>query len=111
MKCPACGQTISADELRDHVRVESERLQDINKIFTKYKAAIGTVCDALNSLKSNLDRPVLKVWRNGLDDVAVADGFKFLQEANFNALRQACSDDDLRAIESKLLPIINAAEA
>ena len=109
VKCPACGQTISADELRDHVRVESERLQDINKIFTKYKAAIGTVCDALNSLKSNLDRPVLKAWRNGLDDVAVADGFKFLQEANFNALRQACSDDDLRAIESKLLPIINAA--
>ena len=110
VECPACGQTITADELRDHVRAESERLRDVNKTFNNYKAAIGTLCDALNSLKSNLDRPSLKAWRDGLDDVAFGDGFKYFQETNFNALSESCNDDDLKAIESKLLPIIGAAE-
>ena len=93
--------------------ITSERKANAYEISTRlsitYKAAIGTVCDALNSLKSNLDRPALKTWRDGLDDVAIEDGFKYLQEININALRESCSDDDLKAIESKLLPIIDAA--
>ena len=109
VNCPACGRPINADDLREHVRTESERLRDINKTFNNYKAAIGTLCDALNSLNSNLDRPSLRTWRDGLDDVAIEDGFKYFQETNINAFRESCSDDDLKAIESKLLPIIDAA--
>ena len=94
--------------------ITSKRKANAYKISTRLllpiKAAIGAVCDALNSLKSNLDRPVLKAWRDGLDDVAIADGFKYLQEINFNALRQSCSNEDLKDIESNLLPIIGAAE-
>ena len=109
VKCPACGRPINADELREHVRTEIEHLRDINMTFNNYKAAIGTLCDALNSLNSNLDRPSLRTWRDGLDDVAIEDGFKYFQETNINAFRESCSDDDLKAIESKLLPIIDAA--
>ena len=110
VECPACGQTITVDAFRNHVKTESERLQEINESFKTYKAAIGTVCDSLNSLKSNLDKPVLKIWRDGLDDPDAVDGFIYLEGINFNTIRESCSDDDLKAIESKLLPIIAAAE-
>ena len=110
VECPACGQTITVDAFRKHVRTESERLQEINDVFKTYKAAIGSVCDTLNSLKSNLDKPDLKIWRDGLDVTAAVDGFKYLEGMNLNTLRESCSDDDLKAIESQLLPIIAAAE-
>ena len=109
VECPACGQTITADELRDHVRAESERLREINKTYIAYKASIGIVCDTLNSLKSNLAKPSLKTWRENLDDAAIGNGFKYLQEINFNSLRESCNNEDLKDIESNLLPIIDAA--
>ena len=109
VECPACGRTITVDTFRQHIKAESERLQEIQEIFNTYKAAIGSVCDTLNSLKSNFDRPDLKTWRDGLDETVIVDGFKYLDVIDFNALRESCSDDDLNAIENKLLPLIAAA--
>ena len=109
MECPACGQKITADAFREHVKAESERLKKIRDIFNNYKTAIGTVCDTLNLLKSNLAKPDLKIWRDGLDDPSV-EGIKYLEPMNSNALRESCSEDDLKAIEGKLLPIIVAAK-
>ena len=108
--CPACGQAITVDAFMEHLKTESERLREMQGIFNSYKAAIGTVCDTLNSLKSNLDKPDLKTWQDGLDNPATIEGFKYLDGVNFNALRDSCTNDDLKAIESKLLPIIAAAE-
>ncbi len=107
--CPACGQSISVDSFREHVKAESERLNEINNTFNKYKAAIGTVCNSLDSLKSDLDKPSLKNWRNGLDDAAIIDGIEHIAHANSDALRESCSEEDLIAIETKLLPIIAIA--
>ena len=108
--CPACGQTIAVDEFREHVKAESERLQESNSIFSTYKAAIGNVCNTLDSLKFNLDKPDLKDWRAGLDDADIIGGFKHLGQINSNALRESCSEEDLSAIENNLFPIIAAAE-
>ena len=108
--CPACGQAIDVDAFREHVKTESERLQDINRIFSTYKAAIGTVCNSLDSLKSNLERPDLKEWQDGLDGADIIDGFKHLRKINSTALRESCSEEDLSTIEDKLLPIITAAK-
>ena len=108
--CPACGQTIAIDEFREHVKAEGERLQAINSIFSTYKAAIGTVCNTLDSLKSNLDKPGLKDWRDGLDDADIIGGLKHLGQVNSNALRESCSEEDLSSIENKLFTIIAAAE-
>ena len=109
VECPACGQTITMDAFREHVETERERLQEVNDTFNAYKAAIGTVCDTLNALKANLDKPDLKSWRNGLVGTATVDGFKYLERMSPNTLRGSCSDDDLNAIES-MLPIIAAAK-
>ena len=109
LECPACGQMIGVDAFREHVKTESDRLKDINDMFTDYRTATGTLCDTLNSLKANLCKPDLKTWRDGREDAASVDGFKFLEGIDCNRLREACSEDDLKDIESKLLPIIEAA--
>ncbi len=63
----------------------------------------------MNSVKSNFDRPELKAWRNGLGEAAIIDGFDYLDGMDLKALREACSDDNLTAIESKVLPLVAAA--
>ena len=108
--CPACGQRITVDQFNEHVKAESERLEGINEVYVTYRASIRTVCNTLDSLKSNLDKQDLKTWRDGLDDVATVDGLRYLERMNCNALRESCNDDDLNAIEANLFPIIAAAE-
>ena len=110
VECPACGQTIRVDAFHEHLRSESERLQEINAIFQTYKDTTGALCDTLHSLKSNLAKPDLTTWREELTDGALIDGFTYLDQTNFNTLRESCSEDDLIAIETKLLPVIAAAE-
>ena len=51
----------------------------------------------------------MKDWRDGLHDAVAVDGSKYLEELNFDALRETCSDNSLKAIENKLFPIIEAA--
>ena len=109
VECPACGQSISVDAFRDHVKAESKRLNEINNTFSKYKAAIGTVCSSLDSLKSDLNKPNLLDWRNGLDDAGIIDGFEHLAHVKSSSLRESCSEEDLVAIETKFLPIIAIA--
>ena len=79
--CPACGRAIAVEAFREHVNEESERLRDLDGIFVSYKAAIGSVCSSLDSLKSNLGRPELKTWMDGLQGAAPLDGFKYLSES------------------------------
>ena len=107
--CPACGREIPVEAFREHVNLESERLQETQKAFNLYKARIGDVCDTLRSIKSNFDKPDLKTWRDELGDSSITDGFNFLDGKDFNALRDSCSDGDLAAIESNVLPLLCAA--
>ena len=108
--CPACGRAISVDSFREHVKTENERLQHIDNIFSQYKTSVGTVCSSLESLKSNLEKPELRDWRDGLDDEIMINGFKYLREIDADALRESCSEEDLSAIGDGLLPIIAAAK-
>ena len=110
MDCPACGQAITVDAFREHVRVETERLKVLSDAFTGYKAAIGSVCNSLDSLKSDIGRPELKIWREDIQDNVDGDGFRFLDELIPDALRESCNDENLSAIESNLLPIIETAK-
>ncbi len=68
--CPACGREIPVEAFREHVNLESERLQETQKAFNLYKARIGDVCDTLRSIKSNFDKPDLKTSADPLQLVA-----------------------------------------
>ena len=110
VECPACGQAITVDEFVKHVKTESERLSGIQETFKTYKAKIGNVCDSLQAIRSNFDKPDLKTWRNGPGNTTHIDGFNYLDGMDLNWLRESCTNDDLEAIESKVLPLVAAAE-
>ena len=108
--CPACGQVITLEAFREHVRIETERLKELYVVFTGYKAAISSVCNSIDSLKSDIGQPELKTWRERFRDRVGADGPGYLNELDSNALRESCNDENLKAIESNLLPIIKTAK-
>ncbi len=109
VKCPACGRSISIDAFRAHVKVERERLHEIINTFDTRKAAIGTLCDTVKSLKVNLGKADVKSWRDELAKGPLAANFVHLDGINADGLRTSCAENDLKAIESKLLPLIDAA--
>lgn len=110
VKCPACGQLVAVDAFQAHVEAEQERLQEFIEVFEMRKAAIGTLCDTVKSLKANLGKADVKSWQE--DEIAkgtLADNFVQLNEINAEALRVSCSEEDLKTFEGKLLPLICAA--
>jgi hypothetical protein len=109
VECPACGRSILVAEFREHVRVELERLREIRGAFNARNGAMGSLCDAVKSLRSQLGKPDVKSWREELADGTLAECFAYLDGFNAEALRTACGETDLQQIESKLLPLVNAA--
>lgn len=108
VRCPACGRTIPVDSFQTHIKTEQERLQEIISTFESRKAAIETLCDTIKSLKSIVGKTEIKSWRDDLVERGLADNFLYLDALNTEALR-TCSDADLKNVEDKLLPLVNAA--
>lgn len=111
VECPACGRSIPVDAFQVHVKAEQERLHEIIDTFETRKAAIGTLCDTVKSLKSNLGRADVASWRDESAKGPVADNLAYLDRINAEALRASCGEEDLNAFEGKLLPLIDAAAA
>ena len=106
---PACGRSIPVDAFRSHVNAEQERLREIIETFETRKAAIGTLCDTVKSLKSNLGKIDVKSWRDELVKGPLAANFVHLDGMKPDTLRTSCAEGDLKSIEDKLLPLIDAA--
>lgn len=109
VECPACGRSISVNAFQAHVSAEQERLHEIIDTFDTRKAAIGTLCDTVKSLKSNLCKADLKSWRDELAQGSLADNFAYLEGINVEAFRASCGEKELKAIEGKLFPLLDAA--
>lgn len=109
--CPACGRSILVDAFQAHVKAERERLHEIIGTFDTRKAAIGTLCDMVKSLRSNLGKADVQAWRGELAKGPLADNFACLDGTNAEDLRASCGDEDLKAIEDKLHPLIEAAQS
>jgi energy-coupling factor transporter ATP-binding protein EcfA2 len=109
LHCPACGQSIAVDAFQSHVTDERKRLQIIIKTFESRKTAMGALCDCLGSLKSNSGKADAKSWRDELIMGNLAGSFAYLDKLDIQALRNSCTDAELSNIESKLLPIVEAA--
>jgi energy-coupling factor transporter ATP-binding protein EcfA2 len=105
VECPACGSKVATRMFQDHVRDERDRLQEIIKSFDAWKAATGTLCDTLRSLKTEVGKPETKAWKERVSGEGLAAGFGYLAELNIESLRGKCTQDDLNAIELGLLPL------
>ena len=107
--CPACGRTIPVHDFQEHVAAEQKRLGDIIKTFDTRKSAIGTLCTTVGSLKSTFGKSDLELWRDEFSKGVVVEGFAYVDEFDIEALRACCEEQDLKALEEKLQPLIDAA--
>lgn len=111
VECPACGRSIAVEAFQAHVKAERERLHEIMSTFECWKAAIATLSDAVKSMKSSLGKADVKSWRDELAQGPLAAHVIQLDGINADPLRTSCAESDLKVIEGKLLPLINAAES
>lgn len=109
VECPACGRSLSVDAFQTHVKVERDRLKETISAFNSRKVAIGTMCDTVKSLKSNLGKPDVASWREELAKGPLAENFAYLDGIDAEAFRTSCGEGDLKALEDKLLPLVDAA--
>jgi RecF/RecN/SMC family protein len=107
--CPACGQFVQVDRFRAHVEQELERLREIRETFNQRRVAMATLSDSVKSLRANLCKPDLKDWWNDFGTATSRESLGYLEGLDADVLRTACTEKDLEAIESRFLPLIDAA--
>jgi hypothetical protein len=111
VKCPSCGRSIPVDVFKAHVDAERKSLQEILQTFNTRKANLATLSDSVKSLKSSLGMADAKPWRDELSKGAFSDNLAYLDEIDAEALRATCTEEQLKAIQGKLLPLVEAAAA
>ncbi len=111
VECPACGQSIAVDAFQAHVDAERERLGEIIGLFDLRKAAIGTLCDTIQSLKSSIGKIDARPWRDEIAKGPLAASLAYLDGIDVQALRASCEEEELKMFEGSLLPLIDVAKA
>lgn len=109
VKCPSCGRLISVLMFKKHVDAEQERLQEIIGDYNAKKAAITTLCDTVQSMKTCLGKADVQSWRDERVKESLTDNFLYLDSIDTLMLRNSCGEVDLKKIEDMLLSIIDAA--
>lgn len=109
VNCPACGQSIPVDAFRAHLEAERERLREVIDTFNARRAAIGTLCNTVRSLQDTLGKSDLKSWREELAKGPLAKNLDYLDGIDTETLRTSCSEDQLKALEDNLQPLIEIA--
>ncbi len=106
IQCPACGQEIQSVAFQLHLSEERKRLQEVIAAFEERDRNVGTLCDSLGVIKAQLNRTEFVPWRNQLD----AGQMDFLAQLDINLLRRSCTETELKAIETLIVPIVAIAK-
>lgn len=107
--CPACGRSLPVGEFRQHVRTELERLREVRNTFNARSVAMADLSEGIKSLRTQLSRKEVTVWREAASIGTLSPCFDYLRSVSAEALRTKCTEEDLQEIEARLLPLIDAA--
>jgi hypothetical protein len=105
MPCPACGRKIEADDFREHVANERDRLSAAQKLYDEHRAAIGELVDEVGRLRNVFAKKDLAGWLEALspaDKLAV----KYFDELSLVDLRTTCGPENIRGLQTNLLPLV-----
>lgn len=108
MSCPACGKEIEAQEFREHVAGERDRLSAVQKLYDEHQIAVGEVCDEVSRLKNVLVKNDLEDWRVALPS-ELKPLTEYLDELSVADLRSGCGGEDIRILRAKVLPLVDHA--
>lgn len=106
--CPACGKEVEADEFREHVANERDRLSAAQKMYDEHRAAVAEVCEEVARLRTVAGKEDLAGWRAGLP-ADVADHAAYLAGLIPADLRTSCGPEDVAELQAKVLPVVARA--
>lgn len=106
--CPACGMQIEADDFREHVASERDRLSAAQKLYDQHLIAVGEACDEVARLRAVVAKEDLDTWRSSLPP-ELKDGAAFLGDLSVPNLRKSCGAGDISELQSKVGPLVARA--
>jgi hypothetical protein len=109
LDCPVCGQSVTGELLRQHIRSELERLNQISRLYDSLKGTIGVFCDAVRELRVALFSDTVATWREEISRNGLATNIAFLHDLNLDVLGTSCTDASVVDIVAALAPLIAAA--
>jgi len=110
VSCPACGTVVDAADFRTHVESDRARLRDVLATFSERAAAISAIADTIKMLQLNLDKPEVSAWKETLTSPCPSS-LTYLESLDAEGLRVSCQEEDLVSIESKVIRIVQEADA
>lgn len=109
--CPACGRSISVEDFQSHVASELDNYKEINATLKKRNASRGLLCDEINLLITLLNKKEIKSWYSSMTEGEYTENLTYLDEIDVEVLRSDCKEEDLKDIESNLIPLKSRAAA
>lgn len=106
--CPACGKEVEAEEFREHVVNERDRLSAAQKMYDEHRAAVGEVCEEVARLRTVAGKEDLAGWRAGLS-ADLAEHAAYLSGLVPADLRNTCGPEDIAELQAKVLPVVTRA--
>lgn len=106
--CPACGREVDADEFREHVANERDRLSAAQKMYDEHRVAVEEVCEEVARLRTIFGKEDLAGWRTGLS-VGLAEHAGYLATLVPADLRNTCGPEDITKLKAKVLPLVARA--
>jgi energy-coupling factor transporter ATP-binding protein EcfA2 len=77
--CPACGRSITVEQLATHVRTELDRLHELKEKRDKAQASVVEYTDTVNRIIHALKNEHLNDWLNESDNVDALTALKHLE--------------------------------
>jgi len=110
--CPACGREIPVKELQAHIEDEKRKLSKFERSFSDYKEARANLLTALEIIKRGVDEEGVQPWVNEIsEEKKLAESVAFSRELPTAMPLELCGEDNLREIERRLVPLIEAASS
>jgi hypothetical protein len=108
IQCPACGQSVGADQFKAHVAAERERLGAVEKLYEGHRAAVSVVCNEVLRLRTIVQKNDLSGWRSDLP-ADLQKSIAYLEKLSLDGLRAACTAAHVAELAAKLEPLIQRA--
>lgn len=103
--CPACGQSVGADQFKAHVASEREKLGAIEKLYEGHRAAVSVVCNEVLRLRTSVQKNDLSGWRSDLP-ASLQKAVAYLEGLSLDGLRTTCTSTHVAELAATLEPLI-----
>ena len=106
VSCPACGRSVAWTELADHVRAETERLDAVIAASNEYRRQSRELRETVNRAVRLCGSSEIVAWASG-ESESMRNAIQ--EAATFRPLADIVDEEQLGAIESKIIPAVVAA--